>query len=207
MSEHTIQVYLNDLPAGLHFKGAVAIDTETLGLRVGRDRLCVCQVGDGEGNAWLVQFDGTDWSAPNLRKVLEDKTLTKLFHFGRFDIAVLHHHLGVDIAPVFCTKIASKLCRTYTDRHGLKEICNELLGVQLDKQQQSSYWAAKELSLDQQKYAASDVLYLHRLQEVLTERLKEQGRYPMAEAAFGYLPARALLDVAGWEDMDIFSHA
>lgn len=207
MSEINIQVYKNDLPDGLTFDGAVAIDTETLGLRVGRDRLCVCQVGDGKGNAWLVQFDGTDWSAPNLKKLLADKAITKLFHFGRFDIAVLYHHLGVVTAPVFCTKIASKLSRTYAPRHGLKEICSELLGVNLDKQQQSSYWAAKELSEEQQKYAASDVLYLHQLQAVLTERLKEQHRYDMAAAAFDYLPHRALLDEAGWEEVDIFSHA
>ncbi|MBI1364221.1 MAG: ribonuclease D [Proteobacteria bacterium] len=206
MSEPTIHVSLNDLPAGLSFDGAVAVDTETLGLKVGRDRLCVCQVGDGKGNAWLVQFDGTDWSAPNLKKLLADKNITKIFHFGRFDIAILHHHLGVDVAPVFCTKIASKLVRTYTDRHGLKELCNELLSVNLDKQQQTSYWAAPALSEDQKKYAASDVLYLHQLRTILIERLNAVGRLHMAEAAFAYLPHRALLDEAGWEETDIFAH-
>ena len=204
----TITVCRNDLPAHIRFpNGMVAIDTETLGLNVLRDRLCVCQLGDGEGNVWLVQFDGTDYSAPNLKKVLGDNRLLKLFHFARFDLAVLRHYLGVMVEDIFCTKIASKLTRTYTDRHGLKDVCLELLGVQLDKGQQSSNWAAPELSPAQQAYAASDVVHLHALKAALDTRLKEADRMELAHACFAFLPTRALLDLHGWEHTDIFAHS
>ena len=202
-----IIVCQGDLPADVSFpNGMMAVDTETLGLQVPRDRLCVCQVSDGEGRAWLVQFDGTDYSAPNLRRHLSDPYITKLFHFGRFDIAVLQHYLGVLCAPVYCTKIASRLTRTYTDRHGLKEICSELLGVHLDKQQQTSHWAAAELSPEQQLYAANDVLHLHGLKAAFDERLAQAKRQDLAQACFDFLPQRALLDLAGWAEEDIFAH-
>lgn len=202
-----IVVCKGDLPADAHFPlGMMAVDTETLGLNPLRDRLCVVQVGDGQGNAWLVQFDGTDWTAPRLRSLLADPKLLKVFHFGRFDIAVLKHYLGVSTAPVYCTKIASKLTRTYTDRHGLKELCSELLNISLNKQQQSSNWAAVELSTEQQEYAANDVLYLMALKKELDQRLQDTNRTNLAEQCFKFLPARAELDLAGWPEIDIFSH-
>lgn len=204
----TITLHHNDLPADVVFTdGLMALDTETLGLNPLRDRLCVCQVGDGKGRVWLVQFDGHDWSAPNLRRHLEDPKTTKIFHFGRFDIAVLGHYLGCAVAPVYCTKIASRLTRTYTDRHGLKDLCSELLGVSLDKQQQTSHWAASTLSPEQQAYAASDVLHLHALKAELDARLADLGRSGIAQACFDFLPTRAALDIAGWENEDIFSHS
>lgn len=202
-----ITVCQGDLPADAHFPlGMMAIDTETLGLNPLRDRLCVVQVGDGQGNVWLVQFNGHDWTAPRLRSFLTDPKLLKIFHFGRFDVAVLKHYLGVTTAPVYCTKIASKLTRTYTERHGLKELCSELLGIHLNKQQQSSNWAAAELSDEQKDYAASDVLYLMALKKELDQRLVDLGRMNLAEQCFKFLPARAELDLAGWPEVDIFSH-
>jgi ribonuclease D len=206
-----IVVTKGDLPEGVTFpNGAVAVDTETLGLNLMRDRLCVCQLSDGQGNVWLVQFDGTEFSnpaaAPRLKAVLADPRLLKIFHYGRFDIAVLKRDLGVLCAPVFCTKVASKLTRTYTDRHGLKDLVQELVGISLDKQQQTSFWAAPELSPEQRQYAASDVLYLHKAKEVLEERLRLHNRLHLAQQCFAYLPARAELDLLGWEDTDIFAH-
>jgi ribonuclease D len=185
---------------------AVAIDTETLGLKPHRDRLCVVQLSPGDGTADVVQIAAGQKRAPNLVALLKNRRITKLFHFGRFDLAVLYHAFGAMPEPVFCTKIASKLTRTYTDRHGLKDICNELLGVGISKAQQSSDWAAETLSPEQLDYAASDVLYLHRLREVLAGRLARDGREKEAEAAFRFLPTRAKLDLMGWDEEDIFAH-
>lgn len=185
---------------------AVAIDTETLGLNPHRDRLCVVQLSPGDGTADVVQIGPGQKRAPNLTALLRNRKVTKLFHFGRFDLAVLHHAFGVMPEPVFCTKIASKLTRTYTDRHGLKDICNELLGVSLSKAQQSSDWAAETLSPEQLEYAASDVLHLHRLRDVLAARLERDGRAKEAEACFRFLPTRAKLDLMGWDEEDIFAH-
>ena len=201
-------LHQGDLPAGL-FDGAtaVAIDSETMGLRLGRDPLCVVQISAGDGNAHLVRFDRSTYDAPNLKALLTDPKVLKLFHFGRFDIAMFLLHLGVLTAPVYCTKIASKLARTYTDRHGLKDVTRELLGVELSKVQQSSDWGAANLSDEQQAYAASDVLHLHKLRDRLDAMLVREGRMGLAQAAFGYLPHRAALDLAGWEDVDIFAHS
>ena len=202
----TIKLHENDLPAGLAFTGAVAIDTETLGLKPRRDRLCLVQLSAGDNAAHLVQLDGKDWSAPRLKALLADTSIVKLFHFARFDMATLALHLGVTPEPVYCTKIASKLARTYTDRHGLKDLCAELLGVDLSKQQQSSDWGAEKLTDQQKHYAASDVLYLHALKAKLDTMLLREGRMPAAEACFRFLPVRAGLDLAGFEDDDIFAH-
>lgn len=206
MTAHQVFLHRGDLPAGLAFTGDVAVDTETLGLKPHRDRLCLVQLSAGDGAAHLVQFDGTDWSAPRLKALLTDPGTTKIFHFARFDVAVLEQYLGVVTAPIYCTKIASKLVRTYTDRHGLKDLCHELLGVELSKQQQSSDWAATALSQQQLAYAASDVLHLHALKTALDAMLARQGRTALAEACFGFVSQRAKLDLAGFEDMDIFSH-
>ena len=203
----TVELYQGDLPAGLDLGEIVAVDTETLGLNPQRDRLCLVQLSSGDGNAHLVQLSDGNYDAPNLKRLLEDETVTKLFHFGRFDIAMIKRYLGVVCRPVYCTKIASKLSRTYTDRHGLKDLCTELIGVDLSKQQQQSDWGAAELTPEQLEYAASDVLYLHRLKQLLDERLAREGRTALAEACFEFLPHRAELDLAGWEDQDIFSHA
>jgi ribonuclease D len=202
----TIKLYKNDLPAGLVFAGSVAIDTETLGLKPYRDRLCLVQLSAGDNVAHLVQLDGKDWSAPRLKALLADPSVLKIFHFGRFDIAMLAKHLGVTAASVYCTKIASKLARTYTDRHGLKDLCSELLGVDLSKQQQSSDWGADRLTDQQKHYAACDVLYLHALKAKLDTMLAREGRTAAAEACFRFLPERARLDLAGFEDEDIFAH-
>jgi len=202
----TVHLYRDDLPDGLSFGESLAIDTETTGLNLQRDRLCVIQLSDGNGDAHLVHFPTGSYAAPNLRALLEDQSKTKLFHYGRFDIAVLMRALGVACRPVYCTKIASKLVRTYTDRHGLKDLCSELLGVELSKQQQSSDWAAAELSDAQQAYAASDVLHLHALRARLDAMLEREGRADLAAACFSFLPMRAALDLAGWPDEDIFAH-
>ncbi len=202
----TIKLYKGDLPAGLAFPNGVAIDSETLGLNPHRDRLCLAQLSAGDGIAHLVQFDGENYAAPNLKALLEDQKTLKIFHFARFDVAVLQKYLGVATAPIYCTKIASKLVRTYTDRHGLKDLAAELLSVELSKQQQSSDWGAAVLSESQLAYAASDVLHLHTIKERLDEMLKREGRVEFANAAFRFLPARAALDLAGFEEIDIFSH-
>ena len=201
-----IHFHKNDLPDGLDLGPVVAIDTETMGLVPHRDRLCLVQLSAGDGNAHLVQIAQDVTQAPNLVRMLADPGVLKLFHFGRFDIAVLEHRFGVRTAPVWCTKIASKLVRTYTDRHGLKNLLDELLGVDISKLQQSSDWGAPRLTEAQQAYAASDVLYLHRLKAVLEERLQREGRMQIAQACFDFLPARAALDLAGWPEQDIFSH-
>jgi ribonuclease D len=196
-----------DLPAGVLAPGVVAVDTETMGLVTTRDRLCVVQISDGRGDEHLVRFGpGSKYDAPNLKAVLADPARIKLFHFARFDLAAIHHYLGVMATPVFCTKIASKLVRTYTDRHGLKELVRELLGKEISKQQQSSDWGGPVLSDAQQEYAASDVRYLHAMYEILVQRLEREGRTAIAQACFDFLPTRSLLDIAGWADRDIFSH-
>jgi ribonuclease D len=202
----TIKLHRNDLPAGLAFGASVAIDTETLGLKPLRDRLCLVQLSAGDASAHLVQFDGKDWSAPRLKALLADRSVLKIFHFARFDLAAVAHRLGVMPEPVYCTKIASKLARTYTDRHGLKDLCSELLGIELSKQQQSSDWGADKLTDQQKHYAASDVLHLHALKAKLDAMLVREGRMAAAEACFRFLPTRAALDLAGFEDEDIFAH-
>jgi len=204
----TNYLHKGDLPAGVLASAAsVAIDSETMGLRLGRDPLCVVQLSDGQGDAHLVQLDRSTYDAPNLKRLLTDPAVTKIFHFGRFDIAMFYLHLGVVTAPVYCTKIASKLARTYTDRHGLKDLTKELTGVDLSKAQQSSDWGAAQLSDDQVAYAASDVLHLHVLRAKLDEMLIREGRDGLAKACFEFLPHRSVLDVAGWEDVDIFAHS
>ena len=186
---------------------AVAIDSETMGLALGRDPLCVVQLSDGKGDAHLVQLDRATYDAPNLKRLLTDPKVVKIFHFGRFDIAMFHLHLGVVTAPVYCTKIASKLARTYTDRHGLKDVTKELIGVDMSKAQQSSDWGAATLSPEQQAYAASDVLHLHAVRTKLDAMLVREGRDGLARACFEFLPHRALLDVRGWEEVDIVAHS
>lgn len=204
----TIRYHRNDLPDLTHYQvDAVAIDTETLGLNPHRDRLCVVQISPGDGSADVIQIDRGQSAAPNLVKLLGDDAITKIFHFGRFDLAVLFHSFGTMPKPVFCTKIASRLVRTYTDRHGLKDICSELLEVNLSKQQQSSDWGAPKLSQAQLEYAASDVLYLHRLRAILQQRLERDGRAEEAAACFEFLPTRSKLDLMGWDEQDIFAHS
>jgi len=204
----TIRYHEGDLPDLKHYAvSSVAIDTETLGLNPHRDRLCVVQISPGDGSADVIRIAPGQKKAPNLVKILKDRKITKIFHFGRFDIAVLDHAFGCQTGRVYCTKIASRLTRTYTDRHGLKDICSELLDVQLSKQQQSSDWAAEKLSQAQLEYAASDVLYLHRLKDELDKRLVREGRVAIAEACFRFLPTRAALDLAGWPEVDIFAHS
>ena len=203
----SIHLYQKDLPEGLNLGPVVAIDTETMGLDPRRDRLCLVQMSSGDGDAHLVQIERGQTEAPNLVALLTDPKVLKLFHFGRFDIAALENTFGVVTAPVWCTKIASKLIRTYTDRHGLKYLLNELVGVDVSKQQQTSDWGAPELSDAQLEYAASDVLYLHKLKDALEERLKREGRMRLAQACFDFLPARAHLDLLGWGDeKDIYHH-
>ena len=200
-------LHQGDLPDGLDLGAAVAVDSETMGLRLGRDPLCVVQLSDGKGDAHVVRLRRPGYDAPNLKRLLADPKVLKIFHFGRFDIAMVALHLGVTCAPVYCTKIASKLARTYTDRHGLKDLARELLAVDLSKAQQSSDWGAAELSTDQVNYAASDVLYLHALKARLDDMLAREGRAQMAQACFDFLPSRAKLDLAGWEDVDVFAHS
>lgn len=202
----TNHVYQNDLPDGLDLGASVAIDCETMGLNPHRDRLCVIQLSSGDGDAHLVQIAQDQTTAPNLTHLLTDPKILKLFHFGRFDIAVMLHRFGVMTAPVYCTKIASKLVRTYTDRHGLKNLLQELLNIDISKQQQSSDWGADTLTKAQIDYAASDVLYLHRLKSALDIMLAREGRTQTAQACYDFLPHRAALDLAGWPEIDIFSH-
>lgn len=203
----TVFLHHQDLPDDVSFEGAIAVDSETLGLNPLRDRLCVVQLSDGKGDAHLVKFDGSDYSAPRLKALLADPSHLKIFHFARFDIAVFRHWLGVETTPIYCTKIASKLARTYTDRHGLKDVTRELAGVELSKQQQSSDWGAAELSDAQKDYAASDVLYLHKVKAALDGMLAREGRTALAQACFDFLPTRAALDLGGWSETDIFAHS
>lgn len=204
----TVYFHEEDLPTGLFAPAAsLAVDTETMGLITPRDRLCVVQISDGSGDEHLVRFGPqSDYAAPNLREVLADRTRTKLYHFARFDLAAIRHYLGVTAAPVYCTKIASRLVRTYTDRHGLKDLVRELLSQELSKAQQSSDWGGPELSDAQREYAASDVRYLHAMRVELDRRLVREGRMHLAQACFDFLPARAELDLAGWPETDIFAH-
>ena len=204
----SIDLYKNDLPDGIDLGNSIAIDTETMGLNPHRDRLCLIQISSGDGNAHLVQFDGKNWDAPNLKSLLSDTNILKIFHFARFDLAVLYHYLNVMCNTVYCTKIMSKLVRTYTDRHGLKNLTKELLNIDISKEQQSSNWSAVNLSKAQQKYAAADVLYLHQLKEELDKMLvcNNDERPEIAKACFEFLPQRAKLDLLGWSESDIFSH-
>ena len=204
----TVHFHEEDLPEGvLEGTAPLAVDTETMGLITHRDRLCVVQISDGSGDEHLVRFGpGSEYEAPNLSRLLADESRVKLYHYARFDLAAIQYYLGVMAAPVFCTKIASKLVRTYTDRHGLKNLSKELLDVDISKQQQSSDWGGPVLSEEQRDYAASDVRYLHALRDELTLRLEREGRLHLAEACFDFLPNRALLDIAGWAERDIFSH-
>jgi ribonuclease D len=203
----TNHLYQNDLPDGLDLGPVVAIDCETMGLNPHRDRLCVIQMSGGDGNAHIVQVSFGQTEAPNLCAMLENPDVLKLFHFGRFDIAAMFNAFGALAAPVYCTKIASRLIRTYTDRHGLKNLTQELIGVDISKQQQMSDWGAETLTSAQLEYAASDVLYLHRLRDELNIRLAREGRTEMAQACFDFLPMRAQLDLAGWPEIDIFAHS
>lgn len=203
----TNYLHQGDLPDDVIFSGPVAVDSETLGLNPLRDRLCVVQLSAGDGDAHLVQLDRETYDAPNLKALLADPNILKIFHFARFDIAVFRHYLGVETTPIFCTKIASKLARTYTDRHGLKDVVRELAGVELSKQQQSSDWGASTLSDAQKDYAASDVLHLHQVMDRLAAMLDREGRTAAAQACFDFLPVRAALDLAGWGESDIFAHS
>ncbi|WP_369026325.1 ribonuclease D [Qipengyuania sp. RANM35] len=203
-----VHYHEEDLPAGVLADGPVAVDTETMGLVTKRDRLCVVQISDGNGDEHLVRFGpNSTYDAPNLKAVLGDPARLKLFHFARFDLAAIEYYLGVMAAPCYCTKIASKLVRTYTDRHGLKNLIEEVLSGTISKAQQSSDWGGPELSDAQREYAASDVRYLHRLKDELDRRLEREGRTAIAQACFDFLPTRARLDIAGWAEHDIFSHA
>jgi ribonuclease D len=206
-SPMSITLHKNDLPDDVKFSGSIAVDTETMGLQIHhRDRLCLVQISSGDGTAHLVQIEKDQKEAPNLQKLMADPTITKIFHFARFDVAALKRFLGVDVKPVYCTKIASKLIRTYTDRHGLRDLCRELINVDISKQQQSSDWGAETLTKEQLAYAASDVFYLHRLKEKLDANLIREGRMELAQSCFDFLPTRGDLDSAGWDEVDIFSH-
>ena len=202
----TVFYHRGDLPDDISLGTIVAVDTETMGLNLHRDRLCMVQLSSGDGNAHLVHFPTPQYKAPNLARLLTDHSVLKLFHFARFDVAILRKNLGIRCQPVWCTKIASKLCRTNTDRHGLKDLCRDLLGVDLSKQQQTSDWGASKLTEEQLAYAASDVLHLHRLKGILDELLDREGRRDLAEACFRFLPDQGDLDLAGWGDTDIFAH-
>ena len=201
-----VHLHIGDLPASVTFQGDIAVDTEAMGLNNQRDRLCLVQLSDGNGDEHLVQFLPGVYKAPNLCKLLTDPTRVKLFHFGRFDIAILQHYLGVTTAPIYCTKIASRLTRTFTDRHGFKDLCRDLLGQDVSKQQQTSDWGQPVLTPEQQEYAASDVRHLHRLREKLDVMLAREHRTEIAAECFKFLPTRAKLDLAGWPEIDIFAH-
>lgn len=204
----TVHFHEEDLPEGVLASGPVAVDTETMGLQTARDRLCLVQISDGGGDQHLVRFaPQSSYAAPRLRAVLSDPNRLKIYHFARFDLAAISHYLGVEAGPVYCTKVASRLVRTYTDRHGLKELVRELLGHELSKQQQSSDWGAPVITEAQRDYAASDVRYLHALKRELDVRLEREGRATLAQACFDFLPVRAALDLAGWAEVDIFAHA
>ena len=200
------RLYRGDLPEGLDFGGVVAVDTEAMGLNPHRDRLCLVQLSAGDGDAHLVQFAPGEYAAPRLRDLLADPGVTKLFHFARFDLAMIYHYIGVMALPVYCTKIASRLARTFTDRHGLRDLCKDLLNADLSKQQQSSDWGAETLTEEQLRYASSDVLHLHALHSRLNVMLAREGREQLARACFDFLPHRVLLDLEGWSEQDIFAH-
>ena len=201
-----ISIFQNDLPDDFSLSGDIAIDCETMGLNLHRDRLCLLQLSNGDGNAYLVQFTDGNFQAPNLKKLLLDKSRCKIFHYARFDLAAIKKYLGIDLENIFCTKVSSKLVRTYTDSHGLKELCRELLGVQISKLQQSSYWGNTEISQEQKEYAARDVLYLHKIKNILEQMLAAEERLELAAKIFTFLPVRANLDLMGWNDIDIFTY-
>jgi ribonuclease D len=202
----SIKLYKGDLPAGTDFGSAVAVDTETLGLLPRRDKLCVVQLSSGDGNAHIVQLDRGSYDAPRLKALLTNPDVVKIFHFARFDVAALKFYLGIDVAPIYCTKIASKLVRTYTDKHGLKDLIRELLGIEINKTQQSSDWGAHVLSDAQKQYAAQDVLYLHELKSRLDQMLEREGRAELARRCFDFVPVRVALDLGGWTEDDVFAH-
>jgi len=201
-----IYFHKHDLPTEIKFQDSVAVDSETLGLRPERDPLCLIQLSSGDGNAHLIQLDRENYDAPNLKKILTDGNCLKIFHFARFDVAVFKKYLNIDCEPIYCTKIASKLVRTYTDKHGLKDLCKETLNIDLSKQQQSSNWGAEELTEDQKKYAASDVIYLHEIKSKLDQQLIKMDRQALADQCFSFINTRVDLDLKGWPDIDIFSH-
>jgi ribonuclease D len=201
-----IKVYKGDIPSTLDLGPVVAVDTEAMGLKAGRDRLCLVQLSAGDGDAHLVQFDQAGFDAPRLKAMLEDRNIVKIFHYARFDVAMLKAYLGADVGPLFCTKVASRLVRTYTDRHGLKDLVREMLGIDVSKQQQSSDWGTPMLSDAQKQYAAQDVIYLHELKARLDQMLRREGREALANACFAFLGVRAALDLEGWADEDIFAH-
>lgn len=202
----SIHLHKGDLPADITFSDRLAVDTETMGLNPHRDPLCVVQISDGDGTAHIIQVNRETYDAPNLKALLADEKITKIFHFARFDIAILKKYLGVDCNPLYCTRTASKLVRTYTDSHGLRQLCREVLGIDLNKQQQSSYWGAETLTEEQLSYAANDVLHLHALMDRLNMMLEREGRTELAQKCFDFLPARAELDLVGWPETDIFAH-
>lgn len=202
----TFTLHMNDLPDGLTWGASVAVDAEMMGLNPLRDRLCLMQFSAGDGTAHLVKFDGKDYSAPNVKKLLTDKKVTKIFHYARADMASVAHYLGVVVTPVYCTKIVSKLVRTFTQYHGLRNVCKDLLGIDVDKQQQTTDWGVETLSPEQLAYAASDVMHLHKIKDILDSMLAREGRTHLAQACFDFLPARAALDNAGWSEEDIFAH-
>lgn len=201
-----VTVFHDDLPSDFVIRGDLAIDTETMGLHLGRDRLCLVQISNGDGDAFLVQFAGNNYNAPNLKKLLLDENRGKIFHYARFDLAVIKKYLGVEMSNIFCTKIASRLVRTYTDHHGLKDLCRELLGITISKQQQTSYWGAAKLTEDQKEYAAKDVVFLHALRSILREMLVTENRSEIAHKLFDFLPTRVNLDLMGWNEIDIFAY-
>jgi ribonuclease D len=201
-----MHIYKNDLPQDLELKGDIAIDTETTGLNFARDRLCLIQISNGDDNAHLVSFENGKYDAPNLKRLLSNKNIVKIFHFARFDVGIIKKFLGVNLTNIYCTKIASRFARTYTDCHGLKDLCRELLNVTISKQQQSSYWGASSLSQEQLAYAASDVVYLHKLREKLDEILAREGRDKLVKECFDFLPHRVELDLSGWGEVDIFAY-
>jgi ribonuclease D len=202
----TIKLYKGDLPATLDFGASVAVDTEALGLNPLRDKLCLVQLSSGDGNAHLIQLDRSNYEAPRLRALLANTEVLKIFHYARFDVATIRHHLGIETRPLYCTKIASRLTRTYTDRHGLKDLIKELLGIEINKQQQSSDWGVHVLSDAQKQYAAQDVLYLHEIKARLDQMLEREGRDKIAKACFDFVNVRAALDLAGWTEEDVFAH-
>jgi ribonuclease D len=202
-----VHLHIGDLPASVTFKGDIAVDTEAMGLNNLRDRLCLIQLSDGEGDEHLVQFRQGEYNAPILKKLLTDPARVKMFHFARFDVAIIKHYMGVTVSPIYCTKIASRLTRTFTDRHGFKDLCRDLIQVDVSKQQQSSDWGQEVLTPEQQEYAASDVRHLHKLRAKLDVMLAREGRTELAQQCFNFLPARAELDLAGWPETDIFAHS
>ena len=201
-----IKLYKNDLPINVKFKGSIAIDTETMGLNINNDRLCLIQISDGNSNSYIVQFLKNSYDSPNLKKILDDESILKIFHYARFDVAIIKKNLGIMCKPIYCTKIASKLSRTFTDRHGLKDLCKDLLKINLNKQNQTSDWGNDNLTENQLEYAANDVLYLHEIKNKLDKIIEREGKQNLAEACFKFLATRVEFDLLGWQDKDIFQH-